>query len=672
MYWSYQSSKSCTVHVNENVESYSKTATPDVAQNRTSSSRSKPATPTGGKTAAMSLHSQPNSGLTHRRRRDTRMEHAVVSMPSSTSDLTTENVDSSDSSVSEEPALLLLHDGVVHGVGYGLENSSAEVEGDDLDVDGGGLEHAYVSSFEESLSTLPPEISDGPLVDNTFEEEDSNSFVDVTSEGAFEGTEIISEGFQYTPAYSKNVEILVSTTEHQKSGRNGKIENDVIHVADEDRLQQDAPVYSYGSDDNIEIVELRDDSHPLHQLKKSSQPVDSLNSETVVGVSKKELYESSVENEVGGVNLKSEMNFIPGNVPQGLHADDSSSYPLQDSSTAKTLWDSLPLSSTVSTNITINTAGNVTNQDGVVEPANHQHAKRVLVNVTISTEESGGQSEASHNQVYVLSVAVPAMGDDRETESVNLSPPQQNIASVHLGIKGGSQNFTEAIPTSLPSFTSPATPTHLTWGGHCSCSCPCLDKETNTHQEQSLKIPTISGNMTGAEFNQKDQERNSRSELTDSSLQNSDLAALGSTSEAPSLDYDDSTDFSIEDSTLSGELSSDIDDVWVEENASSTTLPAISQMETTSVQECVQPTQPPPIILLLEGEIVRNLMEKKGSICSGKDGKESTTDSNFIIYLCFLVCNISSHGVVITKSGLLPFGMIVFLFFLFFPLARTV
>lgn len=48
MYWSYQSSNSCTVHVSENVESSPKVATPELSLNRSSSNRPRPAAPPGG------------------------------------------------------------------------------------------------------------------------------------------------------------------------------------------------------------------------------------------------------------------------------------------------------------------------------------------------------------------------------------------------------------------------------------------------------------------------------------------------------------------------------------------------------------------------------------------------------------------------------------------------
>ncbi|XP_052130020.1 teneurin-m isoform X6 [Frankliniella occidentalis] len=48
VYWSYQSSKSCTVHVNENAEPFPKTTSPEVSVNRSSTNRPRPATSSGG------------------------------------------------------------------------------------------------------------------------------------------------------------------------------------------------------------------------------------------------------------------------------------------------------------------------------------------------------------------------------------------------------------------------------------------------------------------------------------------------------------------------------------------------------------------------------------------------------------------------------------------------
>lgn len=121
-----------------------------------------------------------------------------------------------------------------------------------------------------------------------------------------------------------------------------------------------------------------------------------------------------------------------------------------------------------------------------------RHAKRVLVNVTIATEDVDQSNETGHHSnnhqpVYVLSVSVPTNGDSEQVAGVDISPPSQKLASVLLGMSTDNATHTSVSkhepPSSLPPATTTITPSPTTafplWGGVCECTCPCLDNSEN-------------------------------------------------------------------------------------------------------------------------------------------------------------------------------------------------
>jgi len=128
-----------------------------------------------------------------------------------------------------------------------------------------------------------------------------------------------------------------------------------------------------------------------------------------------------------------------------------------------------------------------------------RHAKRVLVNVTIATEDvdqsnETGHHSSNHQPVYVLSVSVPTNGDSEQVASVDISPPSQKLASVLLGMSNDNTTHKSVSkhepPSSLPPATTTVTPFPTTtafplWGGVCECTCPCLD---NSENETSLGL----------------------------------------------------------------------------------------------------------------------------------------------------------------------------------------
>jgi len=122
-----------------------------------------------------------------------------------------------------------------------------------------------------------------------------------------------------------------------------------------------------------------------------------------------------------------------------------------------------------------------------------RHAKRVLVNVTIATEDvdqsnETGHHSSNHQPVYVLSVSVPTNGDSEQVAGVDISPPSQKLASVLLGMSNDNATHISVPkhepPSSLPPATTtvipfPTTTAFPLWGGVCECTCPCLDNSEN-------------------------------------------------------------------------------------------------------------------------------------------------------------------------------------------------
>lgn len=129
-----------------------------------------------------------------------------------------------------------------------------------------------------------------------------------------------------------------------------------------------------------------------------------------------------------------------------------------------------------------------------------RHAKRVLVNVTIATEDADqsndtGYHSSIHRPVYVLSVSVPTNGESEQVAGIDISPPSQKVASVLLGLsnENGMQTFVSKHEQPLPSPPTtttiaphPTTTPFLLWGGVCECSCPCLDN-TDSKNDTDLE-----------------------------------------------------------------------------------------------------------------------------------------------------------------------------------------
>lgn len=651
--WSYQSSKSCTVHVSETVEPFPKLASPEVSQNRSSSNRPRPSTSSGGKIVTSTWHSQPAS---LRRRRDTSNQHEVDSVFSSTFDpyLGTASTDSSStqSAVSVmveelDSDVLLMHDGGMHGMGSSLDSSLTMNEGADMEEDfaDGSLEHvgeAGLLNTEATVTTTLQNVLHLTVPNHTNVGVTNNASGDYVHLPASDdkNPEILTQmSFKKTESSTKNTQDE-DFTENPKSNMVPAVQTDggvrgsskTWVDSEEERFQQDAPVYLYGMD-NIEIIELRHDSEST-PLKKTKDPVEDLQLKPKFEVNH-EFYQSSLENEVSQATSKFHKNSPNLGMELKTSSDQSRLLHEGGNTVGITNQTSLSYHSVIPVDLGTNmTLANVSNQQVTVDSPNTHHAKRVLVNVTIATEDDAGEAQSkNHQQVYVLSVAVPSLDDSNSnTASIDLSPPQQNIASVHLGLKSGASNLSATSApstTSSATVTSPATPSHLLWGGHCKCSCPCLDKKTSTKNESPSNLSIISGNMNetvaDSDFtNQEEYKEGKVGEGRDGNLEPKETKTdssgdIGFSTEASSLLYDYGETTNLDDESESSSFnpeelfsSSEMDTEAFNDSAS--TPSSVSQMETSTEGLCVQPTLPPPIILLLEGEKVckvQNLKKKK-------------------------------------------------------------
>lgn len=638
LYWSYQSANSCTVHVNENVDSFPKVATPEVSLNRSSTNnRSKPAVPPGGKNDQASL--QLGSGLNsaHRRRRDTRMEHDLVSTLSGTTNPAITEMPTTESFVAVEtveldPSLVLLHDGDLHGVGSRLDSgapSSFESEDaveEDLILVDGSLEHAG----EEALTTNEASFT-------TASEQDSSSIgtlgnpektalhlsltADLASTSAAAIHTMTSEdSLVVTQTLYENSKTEIPPVPEVQSDAEYPYVSDMpftndeqLLVSDEERLQQDAPLYSYGVD-NIEIIELKHDPEPS-SFRKINEPTDDVLPKFE---SNHDLYKYSDENEVNR-GVSEESRRFSAVFHQETYSDSVNNTsqikstthitPIHNSSTVELDESSSPASAeSLGINQEYLPLTNVSDQPVTADSRiiNAHHAKRVRVNVTIAAEDSGDQHH-TNQQVYVLSVEIPSVDDPSANGgSIDLSPPQQTLASVRLGLQGVVSNDSLPLPpktvtSHLVTASTSSTLTPLKRDGHCDCSCPCLDSPSIVYNEQ--KLTKISGNDSESEAEPLPQENsgNNTSQIGKVTPDWNDNA--GNQESTTPFDYDEST------IPLNGnDITSDEDPTTYNneevsfEDSMLSTPPSVTPTETTTQQQCMQPTQPPPIILLLEGE----------------------------------------------------------------------
>lgn len=176
-----------------------------------------------------------------------------------------------------------------------------------------------------------------------------------------------------------------------------------------------------------------------------------------------------------------------------------------------------------------------------------RHSKRVLVNVTIETEDD----DEGLKPVYVVSLSVPTEGEP-ERKSTAATPTETPTPGA------------TTKKTTTTTTTTTTTRYGFFYGGQCECSCPCLESDGTKETEDDLYTST-----------------------TESST---DQSSLSSASYERLVDYN-----------VTEELVNDTTEATTTEVATTETDETTTEA-VPSTTSCPVASPPPPVILLLEGE----------------------------------------------------------------------
>jgi hypothetical protein len=444
-------------------------------------------------------------------------------------------------------------------------------------------------------------------------------------------------------------------------------------------VQHDSPVYAYGVDD-VEIVHLdRGGNVPSPDANKLNNEVKEVLSLTRIkpaGSNKNEtsdlggsfkliknetLINGSVPVQVeisSTVQNRSIIHFIKHDAPEtseelqsgiiphhhkivSSHVHQASSSDIRRSATEDSLHGSVVDASQHGLSVPLTPTARVNDEKHhhrIVEHFNtsSRHMKRVLVNVTIATEdadsdessssESSSQSQKNHHPMYVLSVSVPTDAESKTSAnlthnaSIVLGLSENPSLLVDLGQQQQINSNQEILKQKvLKKPTTTVVPGINYWGGECQCSCPCLD-DSNENQEGGETTPNPvteqDSSKTEENKNQTTPERlvlevlreERENETLDSSLET--IGNKTSVNSSTIIDDFNSTSFTESEEAVTSEvaseqttedqLSSSSSTSTVEDAYSTTTTEAVSS--STSEVQCTTPTPPPPVVLILEGE----------------------------------------------------------------------
>lgn len=226
-----------------------------------------------------------------------------------------------------------------------------------------------------------------------------------------------------------------------------------------------------------------------------------------------------------------------------------------------------------------------------------RQSRRVLVNVTISTEDFDGNSgsKKSSHPLYMLSVSVPTDGQTNNFPGINISPIELPTQTAMSSMGDNPHVEPDESTTRIPPPPQPPTSPPPSWGGECECSCPCMD----SHEKDNF-----SEGLTASEealFHELGNDGFSSS-YEDSDLFNSSEDSQEKSNNNSSEIHNLEGLFEIEESTTESWLSSS-DLISTE----STTYPT---EVTTEGFWCsgTTPLPPEPIILILEGEALFSIL----------------------------------------------------------------
>lgn len=199
-----------------------------------------------------------------------------------------------------------------------------------------------------------------------------------------------------------------------------------------------------------------------------------------------------------------------------------------------------------------------------VVPVHHTFADRILVNITISTEDL---SSSTFRSIYSLSVAVPSNSDANVVSGINISPNQLQMPN-------------ELLP---PPPEPPISPPPIWAGGECECSCPCM--ESSSYELDSFSVddhPTV----------------------LDTDTENHGILTTINKNE---LNIDQGLfdgEFTTERYSLAASQSEDNDDDNDDDDNVTTVLSSSTTDGTSDGYTCATTSIPPePIILILEGKV---------------------------------------------------------------------
>lgn len=402
------------------------------------------------------------------------------------------------------------------------------------------------------------------------------------------------------------------------SSSESETSSNITETSESEELQRDypVPIYSYGQDE-VEIVNLHykkqsvktaEAEHPAKSSESVSlnnnikmnaalrQNKDDLrvivrerNDEELLRKFKEQFHEVpiDVDESVKYPPIKSNYNSPPTDTLHETVHDSSGNAPPRSSS-----WSNPPMTQRVQiVEVPVY-------RDDHSQPSSSSSSHRVLINITIATEDS---SAVSSKPLYVLSVSVPTESGAISHSSGNVDQVQvrtaelsQPIAASMKKISTNDEEPIDAVDTRLPPPPQPpASPPAPIWaGGECECSCPCMgsssdewDNFSAIDEDLEQELESANSTLLTENFPEEPEERLTDKRDGDSSVKDSVRPDAISTTEDY---YPSSIDNIVE------------NDESTNETSASTYEPEVS----TDVSSCSgnTPLPPEPTILILEGE----------------------------------------------------------------------
>ncbi|KAL0106849.1 hypothetical protein PUN28_015411 [Cardiocondyla obscurior] len=378
-----------------------------------------------------------------------------------------------------------------------------------------------------------------------------------------------------------------------------------------EELQRDypVPIYSYGQDE-VEIVNLRHKKPPIEATKaeRAAKSPESANlkNDVKMNVALRErnkdepqvvvregnddefLRQFKEQFHEASTNTDESDEHSPSIETSNLSLANTLHETVHDSSGAASLRSNLPITQHVQI-VEVPVYRDDHSQPSS-SSSSFSSSRRILVNVTIATEDS---SAVSSKPLYVLSVSVPTEGDAISHSSGNNVDQVQVHTAERLTepsaasmkkIPANDEESIDIVDTRLPPPPQPpASPPAPIWaGGECECSCPCMGSSSDEWDNFSA---------IDDELEQEPESPNSTL-LTGNSPEKSKEKMNGESSTRVLPDTISTTeDYNFSSTTESGGSTS--------ETSASTYKPEVS----TDAWSCSgsTPLPPEPTILILEG-----------------------------------------------------------------------